>query len=273
MRYIRMAFNITLNKKLNVISKYDLVSKINSDSAFRQELISKGFIRDEKLDEDAGLESQPINNKRTNWVTSYTYCQLIADAIKRENPGMANVDFTNFSFKRSNESTVGSKHESGTAKGTKISPVIEMTVSENPEISRLYNEDSKLFKFNLDAPNINDVVSEAITIENISELTWDDYSKVTSVLQQFVNNDQGLQVKTVEENENSKYVHLVYNPQNAHLNPSTFFSVDLDWNSDLWGVPVLSFHFTRAEVENKETIVLENSNIHMSKDPLLTTNS
>nr|DAO64194.1 MAG TPA: hypothetical protein [Bacteriophage sp.] len=267
-----MAFNITLNKKLNVIDKAELSHKINTDTAFRQELISKGVIRDERIDEDEGLSTQPIAAKRTNWVSSYTYCQLIADAIKRENPGMANVDFTNFSFIRSEESKVGSKHESGTPKGTKISPVIEMNVSKNPEIARLYNEDSKLLKFNLDAPNINDVISEAITIENISELTWDDYSKVTSVLEQFVNNDRGMQVKTVEENENSKYVHLVYNGQDSNLNPSTFFSVDLDWNSDLWGIPVLSFHFTRAEVENKETIVLENSNIRMSKDPLLTTN-
>ena len=43
----------------------------------------------------------------------------------------------------------------------------------------------------------------------------------------------------------------------------------MDWNSDLFGIPVLSFHFTRAEAENKETIVLENSNIHVNTDPLL----
>ena len=47
-----MAFNITLNKKLNVTDKNTLFRKIKSDSAFRQELISKGVIRDEELDED-----------------------------------------------------------------------------------------------------------------------------------------------------------------------------------------------------------------------------
>ena len=267
-----MAFNIRLNKKLNVTDKNTLYKKIKSDSAFRQELISKGVIRDEEIDEDVVLSNQPINAKRTNWASNYEYCQLIADAIKQANLGMANVDFTNFSFRRSNESRIGSHHENDTPKGTKITPVIEMSISENPEIARLYNEDSKLFKFNLTGPDLNQVIAEAITIENIGELTWDDYSKVTSVLNQFVNNSQSVSVVSREENENSKYVHLVYTVNNRDLDILDFFTVDMDWNNDLYGIPLLSFHFTRAEAENKETIVLENSNIHVNKDPLLTNN-
>lgn len=268
-----MAFNITLNKKLNVTDKNTLLAKIKSDSVFRQELINKGIIRDENVDEDTVLGDQPINDKRTNWVNNFEYCQLIADAIKQANPGMANVDFTNFSFRRSNESRIGHHHENDTAKGTKITPVIEMSISENPEIARLYNEDSKLFKFNLTGPDLNQVIAEAITIENIGELTWDDYDKVTSVLEQFVNRSTSMSVVSREENENSKYVHLVYTVNNRDLDILDFFTVDMDWNSDLFGIPLLSFHFTRAEAENKETIVLDNSNIHVNKDPLLKDNA
>lgn len=268
-----MAFNITLNKKLNVTNKNILFAKIKSDSVFRQELINKGIIRDENIDEDTVLGDQPINNKRTNWVNNFEYCQLIADAIKQANPGMANVDFTNFSFRRSIESRIGHHHENNTPKGTKITPVIEMNISENPEIARLYNEDSKLFKFNLTGPDLNQVIAEAITIENISELTWDDQDKVTSVLNQFINNSFSLNVVSREENENSKYVHLVYTVNNRDLDILDFFTVDMDWHSGLYGIPLLSFHFTRAEAENKETIVLENSNIHVNKDPLLKDNA
>ena len=46
----------------------------------------------------------------------------------------------------------------------------------------------------------------------------------------------------------------------------------MDYNNTLGGIPVLSFHFTRAEAENKETIVLTNPNINNDKDPLLKDN-
>ena len=179
---------------------------------------------------------------------------------------MNEVDFTDFSFNRSRDSdlTITTK-----TKGEKLEPVIEMKISPVAEISRRYNEDSKLFKFNLTGPDLNAVVAEAITIENMSELTWDDYNKVQKVLNDFCNRSSTVVVIPQTENENSKYLHLVYTSGNGSFDVGHLFSIDMDFNSELRGIPVLSFHFTRAEVENKETIVLTNPNINVDKDPLL----
>lgn len=181
---------------------------------------------------------------------------------------MSGVDFTNFGFRRSSDSKL---NRTGTPyqKGDKVEPIIEMVISPVPEISRRYNDDSKLFKFNLTAPNFNQVVAEAITIENIGELSWDDYDKVEKVLNDFCNKSDTVKVIPVGENENSKYLHLVYTDGSGRFDIGHLFSIDMDWNSQLGGIPVLSFHFTRAEEENKETIVLDNSNITVNKDPLL----
>ena len=154
-------------------------------------------------------------------------------------------------------------------KGEKFIPKIEMQLYGKADITRMYNEDSKLFKFTLNAPDINDIVAEAITIENIGEITWDDYDKVKTVLDEFKNSDRGFEVVGSSENENSRYLHLVLRGYD-YMSLSALFSVTMDWNNNLRGIPLLSFHFTRAEVENKTSIVLENSNISVGKDELVT---
>lgn len=265
-----MAFNITLNKKLNVTNRETFTAKVQSDSALKQKLLDKGLIN-ERISEFEGIDNtHPIAKKGTSWNNNYELYEIVVNAIKAANPSMSEVDFTDFSFNRSRDSALTNTTKT---KGEKLEPVIEMKISPVAEISRRYNEDSKLFKFNLTAPDLNAAVAEAITIENMSELTWDDYSKVEKVLTDFCNRSSTIVVKSQAENENSKYLHLVYTSGNGSFDVGHLFSVDMDYNNTLGGIPVLSFHFTRADVENKETIVLENSNIRINKDPLLKDNS
>ena len=264
-----MAFNITLNKKLNVVSRETFTNKVMSDPALKQKLLDKGLIN-EYIDEFEGIDgSHPIAKKGTSWNNNYELYETVVNAIKTANPSMSEVDFTDFSFNRSRDSVLTNTTKT---KGEKLEPVIEMKISPVAEISRRYNEDSKLFKFNLTAPDLNATVAEAIAIENMSELTWDDYSKVEKVLTDFCNRSTTIVVKSQAENENSKYLHLVYTSGNGLFDVGHLFSIDMDWNNNLSGIPVLSFHFTRSDVENKETIVLTNPNINVGKDPLLTNN-
>lgn len=264
-----MAFNITLNKKLNVVNRETFTNKVMSDPALKQKLLDKGLIN-ERIDEFDGIDDKHLlGRKGTRWNDIYELNEIVVNAIKTANPSMSEVDFTDFSFNRSRDSALTNTTKT---KGEKLEPVIEMTISNNSEISRRYNEDSKHFKFNLTAPDLNATVAEAITIENMSELTWDDYSKVEKVLTDFCNHSSTIVVKSQAENENSKYLHLVYTSGNGRFDVGHLFSIDMDWNNDLGGIPLLSFHFTRAEVENKETIVLTNPNISVDKDPLLTNN-
>lgn len=264
-----MAFNITLNKKLNVTNRETFTAKVLSDSTLKQKLLDKGLIN-ERISEFEGIdEGHPIAQKGTTWNDNYELYETVVNAIKAANPSMSEVDFTDFSFNRSRDSALTNTTKT---KGEKLEPVIEMKISPVAEISRRYNEDSKLFKFNLTAPDFNAVVAEAITIENMSELNWDDYDKVNKVLNDFCNRSSVIKIKSQVENENSKYLHLVYTSGNGRFDVAHLFSIDMDYNDTLGGIPVLSFHFTRGDVENKETIVLENSNIHVNKDPLLTNN-
>lgn len=266
-----MAFNIRLNKKLNVTSRETFTNKVMSDPALKQKLLDKGLIN-EDINEFEGIDgSHPIAKKGTSWNDLYELNEIVVNAIKAANPSMSEVDFTDFSFNRSNDSSLSNVY-ARKSKGEKLEPVISMIISPNSEISRRYNEDSKHFKFNLTGPDLNAVVAEAITIENMSELTWDDYSKVEKVLTDFCNHSTTIVVKSQAENENSKYLHLVYTSGNGSFDVGHLFSIDMDWNDNLNGIPLLSFHFTRADVENKETIVLENSNIRINKDPLLKDN-
>lgn len=264
-----MAFNIRLNKKLNVVSRETFTNKVMSDPALKQKLLDKGLIN-EDINEFEGIDNtHPIAKKGTRWNDLYELNEIVVNAIKAVNPSMSEVDFTDFSFNRSRDSNLTNTTKT---KGEKLEPVIEMKISPVAEISRRYNEDSKLFKFNLTAPDFNAVVAEAITIENMSELTWDDYDKVNKVLNDFCNHSSVVTVKPQAENENSKYLHLVYTSGNGSFDVGHLFSIDMDYNNTLGGIPVLSFHFTRAEVENKETIVLTNPNISVDKDPLLKDN-
>lgn len=269
-----MAFNIRLNKKLNVTNRETFTAKVQSDSTLKQKLLDKGLIN-ERISEFEGKgidNTHPIAKKGTAWNDNYELYETVVNAIKAANPSMNEVDFTDFSFNRSRDSSLSNAYAIK-SKGEKLEPIIEMKISPNSEISRRYNEDSKHFKFNLTAPDLNAAVAEAITIENISELTWDDYSKVEKVLNDFRNGSSTIVVKSQVENENSKYLHLVYTSGNGSFDVGHLFSIDMDWNNDLGGgIPVLSFHFTRAEVENKETSVLTNPNISVDKDPLLKDN-
>ena len=263
-----MAFNITLNKKLARFDEASVDYRMSENPELFQQLKGLKLVRAETTIEDYNKNREPIGTKGTGWDSNFIIFSAITKAIKDANPGMSEVDFSDFGYKINYLDQLGYVRTSMT-KGQKYIPKIEMFLTDVSDIARTYNEDSKLFKFTLNAPDINDVVSEAITIENIGELTWDDYEKVKSVLDGFKNGDTNLVVKEVSENENSRYLHLVLG-DSISFTISSLFSVTMDWNDKLRGIPLLSFHFTRAEVENKTSVVLENSNITVGKDSLLT---
>lgn len=264
-----MAFNIRLNKKLVNFNSTQIQYRMRDPELLKQ-LKEFKLVREETTIEDYNYRSELIGTKDTGWNENFLVFSTVAKAIKEANPGMANVDFTDFVFNIPWDNQLREVKDTLT-KGQKYIPKIQMRVSHQSDISRRYNEDSKSFVFTLNAPDINDVVAEAITVENLSELTWDDYEKVKTVLEGFGNGLRALVVKEVSDSEDSRYIHLVL-VNRDDISTTSLFSVTMDWNNDLGGIPLLSFHFTRAGVENKETIVLENSNIRINKDPLLKDN-
>lgn len=264
-----MAFNIRLNKKLANFSSTQLQFNMRDPELLKQ-LKEFKLVREETTMEDYDYRNELIGTKDTGWDENFLVYSTIAKAIKEANPGMSNVDFTDFGFSVPWDNWL-SEVKNTLTKGQKYIPKVQMRVLNKPDISRRYNEDSKSFVFTLNAPDINDVVAEAITVENLSELTWDDYEKVKTVLEGFGNGLRALEVKEVSDSEDSRYLHLVLNSRDD-ISTASLFSVTMDWNNDLRAIPLLSFHFTRAGVENKETIVLENSNIRINKDPLLEDN-
>lgn len=265
-----MAFNITLNKKLANFNSMQIQYKMRDPELLKQ-LKEFKLVREETTLEDYSYRNELIGTKNTGWEENFVVFSTVARAIKEANPGMANVDFTDFVFYNPWDNQL-SEVKNTLTKGQKYIPKIQMRVSHHSDISRRYNEDSKSFVFTLNAPDINDVVAEAITVENLSELSWDDYDTVKTVLEGFGNGLKALVVKEVSDSEDSRYIHLVLVSRDD-ISTTSLFSVTMDWNNDLGGIPLLSFHFTRAGVENKETIVLENSNIRINKDPLLKDNS
>lgn len=264
-----MAFNIRLNKKLANFNSMQIQYRMRDPELFKQ-LKEFKLVREETTMEDYSYRNELIGTKNTGWNENFLVFSTVARAIKEANPGMSNVDFTDFVFDIPWDNQL-SEVKNTIVKGQKYIPKILMRVSHHSDISRRYNEDSKSFVFTLNAPDINDVVAEAITVENLSELTWDDYEKVKTVLEGFGNGLSALIVKEVSDSEDSRYLHLILDSRDD-ISTTSLFSVTMDWNNDLGGIPLLSFHFTRAGVENKETIVLENSNIRINKDPLLKNN-
>ena len=263
-----MAFNITLNKKLVKFDNRSIDDRMSENPELFQTLKELKLVREETTIDSYNKYQEPISTKNTNWEEYFLAFSIIAKAIKEANPGMSNVDFSDFTFDVNYTDRLGEAKNTLT-KGQKFIPKIEMRLSGNADVARMYNEDSKLFKFTLNGPDINDVIAEAITIENIGEIVWDDFDKVKTVLDGFKNGDLGFSVETVSENENSRYLHLVFKTA-PEISISNLFSVTMDWNNSLRGIPLLSFHFTRAEVENKTSVVLENSNITVNKDGLVT---
>lgn len=265
-----MAFNIRLNKKLANFNSTQIQYRMRDPELLKQ-LKEFKLVREETTIENYNYYNELVGTKDSGWEENFLVFSTIAKGIKEANPGMSNVDFTDLKFFVPWDNQL-SEVKNTLTKGQKYIPKITMQVSHKPDISRRYNEDSKSFTFTLNAPDINDVVAEAITIENISELTWDDYEKVKSVLEGFGNGLRALIVKEVSDGEDSRYLHLVLGSRDD-ITTASLFSVTMDWNNNLGGIPLLSFHFTRAGVENKETIVLENSNITVNKDRLLKDNS
>ena len=205
-------------------------------------------------------------------------------AVKKANPNLTDLNFEDFTFSRDTEKhsaqSVKEKIESGESgysEGMIVKQVVTMSVKTDPDIRRNYTERSYETTFNVNCPNVMDLIKGCIQVENISELTWNDYDTVLSELNK-INSNLGatdpkpVVIKTEQENENSKYIYLQYDTSNfagsfddilSSLMSYTYKSADIIDNQYL---NILKFHFTREDAENKRDVTISNPNLDVSEN-------
>ena len=101
-------------------------------------------------------------------------------------------------------------------------------------------------------------------------MTWDDYDNVLNELNKFIGitgtSNLPVTVKETGESANSKYIHLCFNTNYraggsddipCALLSYKYESSKLDSNS----IRLLTFHFTRAEAENKRDLGIKNNTL------------
>lgn len=210
-------------------------------------------------------------------------------AVKKANPNLEDLNFEDFTFSRDLEKhsaqDVKTKIESGEAgysEGMTVKQTVTMSVKIDPDVRRNYTERSYDTVFNVNCPGVVDLAKACVQIENMSELTWDDYDTVLAELNK-INSDTGitspmpLVVKTVQENENSKYIYLHYDTYNqagvfddvlACLVSYNYESANIVENQYL---NIFKFHFTRADAENKRDVTVSNPNLDVNENGMFNT--
>ena len=205
-------------------------------------------------------------------------------AVKKANPNLTDLNFEDFTFtrdteKHSAESVKGKieNGESGYSEGMTVKQVVTMSVKTDPDIRRNYTERSYETTFNVNCPDVMDLIKGCVQVENMSELTWDDYDTVLSELNKIngnfgITDPKSVIVKTEQENENSKYIYLQYDTNNfagsfddslSSLMSYTYKSTDI---VNYQYLNILKFHFTREDAENKRDVVISNPNLDVSEN-------
>lgn len=209
----------------------------------------------------------------------------LIEAIKAANPSLNDLNFNDFYLRTNNASydvlIVQDKvdsHSTGYRDGMTVNPIVSMSVLDDENIKRNYTERSYNTTFTINSPTIDELVKKHIQIENISELTWDDYNTVLNELNKFIGitgtSNIPVTVKETSESANSKYIHLCFNTNYraggsddipCALLSYKYESSKLDSNA----VRLLSFHFTRAEVENKRDLGIENNTLTVGENGMV----
>lgn len=212
----------------------------------------------------------------------------LIEAIKAANPSLNDLNFGDFDFRcKINEYQASAvkrqidRREAGYSEGMVVKPKVEMFVKFNDEIKRKYTENSHSTMFTINGPDAEEFIKKHVTVENLSELTWDDYDTVLSELKKFTNdgNDRSGQIigyKEKIENPNSKYLYLGINTAHGVGTqwedvPSALLSyryenVKINDKIDENFKVVFTFHFTRADVEDKRDLRIDNNNLTVGEN-------
>lgn len=217
-------------------------------------------------------------------VTKTGFRTILIEAVKAANPSLSDLNFNDFDFRcRTTDfqaRTVKRKidrHEAGFSEGMVVKAKVEMTIKSDNEIKRKYTENSHSTMFTISGPDVDEFIKKHVIVENLSELTWDDYDTVLSELKKFTNDghDRSGQViiyKEKTENPNSKYLYLGIDTSHgvgtpwedvpAALLSYKHESSKMDENFKA----VYTFHFTRADAEDKRDLRIDNNNLTVGEN-------
>lgn len=210
---------------------------------------------------------------------------ILIEAIKAANPSLNDLNFDDFKFELNSGDISApaikshiSSGVSGYQEGMTVKPTVKMIIKDNEDVKRNYTTKSYETTFLLNSPNVDEFIKKHITTENLSELTWDNYSTVLTELKKFINNSYDnssdpIVIKEESENADSKHIHLCFNTTHIAGNeyddtPYALLSYRYvsDEIADGYLKRVLSFHFTRAEVENKRDLTIDNNTLTVGEN-------
>lgn len=208
----------------------------------------------------------------------------LIEAVKAANPSLNDLNFDDFDFRCRNNGNAAEdikrkieRRTSGFSEGMVVKSKVEMSVKFDNEIKRKYTENSHSTMFTITGPDADEFIKKHVRVENLSELTWDDYDTVLRELEKFTNSShlrsgQAIVFKDKIENPNSKYLYLGFNTShgvgNLHEDvPSALLSYkyEADKMDDNFKV-VFTFHFTRADVEDKRDLRIDNNNLTVGEN-------
>lgn len=208
----------------------------------------------------------------------------LIEAVKTANPSLNDLNFSDFDFRcKINEYQASAvkrqidRRAAGFSEGMVVKPKVEMFVKFDNEIKRKYTENSHSTMFIINGPDADAFIKKHVTVENLSELTWDDYDTVLNELKKFTNDgdDRSGQVigyREKIENPNSKYIYLGINTAHGVGNqwqdvPSALLSYRYENDKiDENFKAVFTFHFTRADVEDKRDLRIDNNNLTVGEN-------
>nr|DAP07660.1 MAG TPA: hypothetical protein [Caudoviricetes sp.] len=216
----------------------------------------------------------------TKQLTKTGFRNTVINAIKAANPSLNDLNFNDFDIEVDVTRSVGhnvkynvDNNRDGAHDGMVVKPTVKMIIKENEDIKRNYTEGSYQTTFTVNSPEAEEFIKKHVVVENLSELTWDDYDAVKKELRKFVSNSYSpIILKEETENNNSKYIYLGFDSshssgRNNNDTPSAllsykYVSSEMDGNFKR----VLTFHFTRADNENKRDLRIDNSNLTVGEN-------
>lgn len=222
-------------------------------------------------------------------IKSTGFRNTVIEAIKTANPNLNDLNFDDFTFSLdlANFSGLAVRDKiasgvSGYAEGMSVKPTLVMSVKDNDDIKRNYTEKSYENRFTVNGPDADEFIKKHIQIENLSELTWDDYDTVLSELKKFIRNNapssaSPIIFKKETEAANSKYINLYFNNNHNYGNdlydePFSLLSYKYEKDNMAQNMSlkrILSFHFTRDEVGNKRDLTIENNTLNVGEDNMV----
>lgn len=213
-------------------------------------------------------------------IKSTGFRNTVIEAIKTANPNLNDLNFDDFILEIDNSRAVGfnvkynvDNNRDGHYDGMVVKPTVKMIIKDSEDIKRNYTEGSYQTSFTVNSPEAEEFIKKHVIVQNLSELTWDDYDTVKNELLKFTNyNTSPVQFKESSENNNSRYIYLGFESnhtsgRNSNDTPAALLSYKYVSNEmDNNFKRVLTFHFTRADVENKRDLGIVNNTLTIAEN-------